>query len=79
MRLLPDQLPNHFRRQTSWVMVFGLQAGDRNASSLVFCIGGPHGHGAAVRARGDDVISLSTLVLNHQVTHQAFDAAPKSS
>ena len=43
------------------------QAGDRNASSLVFCIGGPHGHSEAVRQRADSLVSLSPLVLNHQV------------
>jgi 23S rRNA (pseudouridine1915-N3)-methyltransferase len=34
---------------------------------LVFCIGGPYGHGDAVRERANDTIRLSKLVLNHQV------------
>ncbi len=42
-------------------------AGEANPSALVFAIGGPFGHGAAVRARADDSIRLSRLVLNHQV------------
>ncbi|KAK9798547.1 hypothetical protein WJX73_001740 [Symbiochloris irregularis] len=45
------------------------EAGDRNCSQLVFCIGGPYGHSQAVRERADDIISLSPLVLNHQVAH----------
>lgn len=42
------------------------KAGDDGAP-LAFCIGGPFGHGPAVRARADDSIRLSRLVLNHQV------------
>jgi 23S rRNA (pseudouridine1915-N3)-methyltransferase len=42
------------------------RAGDDN-TPLVFCIGGPYGHGDAVRQRADDTIRLSRLVLNHQV------------
>lgn len=34
---------------------------------LTFCIGGPYGHGPLVRERADMAISLSSLVLNHQV------------
>ena len=45
----------------------GVQAGDNGASSLVFCIGGPYGHAASIRDRADSVISVSSLVLNHQV------------
>jgi len=44
------------------------QAGD-NGTPLAFCIGGPFGHGAAVRARANDTIKLSTMVLNHQVAY----------
>ncbi|KAL6747510.1 hypothetical protein V8C86DRAFT_2907781 [Haematococcus lacustris] len=44
-------------------------AGDRSASSLVFCIGGPHGHSPLVRARATDCIRLSAMVLNHQVAY----------
>ena len=42
-------------------------AGEANPSALVFAIGGPFGHGAAVRERADDSIRLSAMVLNHQV------------
>ena len=42
------------------------EAGD-NGRSLTFCIGGPYGHGPAVRARAQHSIRLSRLVLNHQV------------
>jgi 23S rRNA (pseudouridine1915-N3)-methyltransferase len=42
-------------------------AGDAAPSALVFAIGGPFGHGPAVRARADDAIRVSSLVLNHQV------------
>lgn len=45
------------------------EAGDRNSSQLNFCIGGPFGHSDAIRQRADDTISLSSLVLNHQVAH----------
>lgn len=33
----------------------------------MFCIGGPFGHSQAVRARGNETIRLSKMVLNHQV------------
>ena len=42
-------------------------AGEDNVGALVFAIGGPYGHGQAVRHRGDVVLKLSALVLNHQV------------
>ena len=42
-------------------------AGDSGMACLVFCIGGPYGHAEAVRARANDSIRLSALVLNHQV------------
>lgn len=42
-------------------------AGEASPSALVFAIGGPFGHGAAVRERANDSIRLSALVLNHQV------------
>jgi len=35
--------------------------------------GGPYGHSDEVRARANDVISLSTLVLNHQVGGEKWD------
>jgi 23S rRNA pseudoU1915 N3-methylase RlmH len=41
-------------------------AGD-NGTPLAFCIGGPFGHSAAMRARADDSVRLSKMVLNHQV------------
>ena len=32
-----------------------------------FAVGGPFGHGAAVRERADRTIRLSSMVMNHQV------------
>lgn len=43
-------------------------AGDAG-TPLAFCVGGPYGHGEAVRSRANDCISLSRLVLNHQVAY----------
>lgn len=45
------------------------QASDQGWPQLVFCIGGPFGHSQEVRARADDQVRLSTMVLNHQVAH----------
>uniref|UniRef100_A0A7S3VR79 RNA methyltransferase n=1 Tax=Dunaliella tertiolecta TaxID=3047 RepID=A0A7S3VR79_DUNTE len=45
------------------------RAGDDGCQALVFCIGGPYGHSESVRMRADETISLSSLVLNHQVAH----------
>ena len=42
-------------------------AGDRGAGGIVFAIGGPFGHGAAVKERADAKIKLSSMVMNHQV------------
>jgi 23S rRNA (pseudouridine1915-N3)-methyltransferase len=39
----------------------------RRDAALVFAIGGPYGHGAAVRERSWRTIRLSSLVLNHEV------------
>lgn len=36
-------------------------------SRLVFCIGGPYGHGRQLRQRANLSIKLSSLVLNHQI------------
>jgi 23S rRNA (pseudouridine1915-N3)-methyltransferase len=36
-------------------------------ATLVFALGGPYGHGACLRSRASHVISLSPMVLNHQV------------
>ncbi|MCA9571765.1 MAG: 23S rRNA (pseudouridine(1915)-N(3))-methyltransferase RlmH [Myxococcales bacterium] len=41
--------------------------GMAHGTGLVFAIGGPYGHGAAVRDRAWRVVRLSSLVLNHQV------------
>lgn len=46
-----------------------MQAGNRKATSLVFAIGGPYGHGSAAYSRKNDMISLSRCVLNHQIAH----------
>lgn len=43
------------------------KAGDDGISNLVFTIGGPYGLSEDVRNKADDVIRLSSLVLNHQV------------
>ena len=42
-------------------------AGEEGVASLVFAIGGPHGHGPAARERADDCLKLSSMVFNHQV------------
>eukprot|EP00899_Mesostigma_viride_P018832 jgi/Mesvir1/26950/Mv20670-RA.1 len=42
-------------------------AGDSGSSSLIFCIGGPFGHGNRVKGRANDQIRLSSMVLNHEV------------
>ena len=42
-------------------------AGDDGCAGLAFAIGGPHGHAPAVRERADDVVRLSSCVLNHSV------------
>jgi 23S rRNA (pseudouridine1915-N3)-methyltransferase len=39
----------------------------RRDAALVFALGGPYGHGAAVRSRAWRVVRLSALVLNHEV------------
>jgi len=43
------------------------RAGVEGCRRLVFLLGGPFGHGPGVRERADAVISLSALVLNHEV------------
>lgn len=58
---------------------FELQAGDRNAAHLVFCIGGPFGHSAELRAHADSIVKLSDMVLNHQVHLMLGCSAPMSS
>ncbi|KAK4486249.1 hypothetical protein RD792_008919 [Penstemon davidsonii] len=42
-------------------------AGNTGASNIVFCIGGPYGHGRQLRDRADVSIKLSSLVLNHEI------------
>ena len=41
--------------------------------SLTFCIGGPFGHGQAVKDRADVSVRLSNMVLNHQVGQLSFE------
>ncbi|MCB9664390.1 MAG: 23S rRNA (pseudouridine(1915)-N(3))-methyltransferase RlmH [Alphaproteobacteria bacterium] len=41
--------------------------GVAQGTGLVFALGGPYGHGEAVRSRADRVVRLSSLVLNHEV------------
>ena len=43
------------------------EAGEDNVPALVFAIGGPYGHGPAMRQRADVVMRLSAMVMNHQV------------
>jgi len=42
-------------------------ASDTGASALVFCIGGPFGHGPQLHARANITVKLSSMVLNHQL------------
>ncbi|XP_042038773.1 putative RNA methyltransferase At5g10620 isoform X4 [Salvia splendens] len=42
-------------------------AGNTGASSILFCVGGPYGHGRQLRERADVSIRLSSLVLNHEI------------
>ena len=35
---------------------------------MVFCVGGPYGHSNEVRSRANEIIKLSDMVLNHQVS-----------
>ncbi len=42
-------------------------AGTTGASAIVFCIGGPYGHGLKLRMRADVTVRLSSMVLNHQI------------
>ncbi|EEH53405.1 uncharacterized protein MICPUCDRAFT_29179 [Micromonas pusilla CCMP1545] len=41
--------------------------GDGGHSGIVFCVGGPFGHGDAVTRRADARVRLSSMVMNHQV------------
>ena len=43
------------------------RAADDGVTALVFAIGGAYGHAPEVRARADQVVRLSALVLNHAV------------
>ncbi|XP_015059549.1 putative RNA methyltransferase At5g10620 [Solanum pennellii] len=43
------------------------EAGNKGASSLLFCIGGPYGHGRHLRERANVSVKLSSLVLNHEI------------
>ncbi|KAI5061171.1 hypothetical protein GOP47_0023676 [Adiantum capillus-veneris] len=43
------------------------EAGSRIPTALVFCIGGPYGHGPDVVQRSNRSVRLSSMVLNHQV------------
>ena len=39
----------------------------QGASRLLFCVGGPYGHGRQLRQRANLSMKLSSLVLNHQI------------
>ena len=43
------------------------QASDEGWPAVIFAIGGPYGHAPEVRQRADDVVRLSSCVLNHSV------------
>ena len=45
------------------------RASDQSFKGIAFAIGGPYGHSDAVREKADDIISLSSCVLNHTVAH----------
>ncbi|KAK9699657.1 hypothetical protein RND81_08G187600 [Saponaria officinalis] len=42
-------------------------AGFTGAERMLFCIGGPYGHGRQLRQRANQSIKLSSLILNHQI------------
>lgn len=42
-------------------------AGNKGVSRLLFCVGGPYGHGRKLRERADVSVKLSSMVLNHQI------------
>lgn len=42
-------------------------ASEEGCKGLTFAVGGPYGHAPDVRARADECIKLSSLVLNHEV------------
>lgn len=41
--------------------------GMTGASRLLFCIGGPYGHGRQLSERANKLVKLSSLTLNHQI------------
>lgn len=43
------------------------EAVNAGAPSLLFCIGGPYGHGRRLQQRANVSLKLSSLVLNHEV------------
>ncbi|MQL85175.1 hypothetical protein Taro_017698 [Colocasia esculenta] len=53
-------------------------AGRTGASRLVFCIGGPYGHGSQLRARADVAVRLSSMVLNHQIALLSMDHSQRT-
>ncbi|GLT32603.1 hypothetical protein SLA2020_072580 [Shorea laevis] len=42
-------------------------SGSKGALRLLFCIGGPYGHGRQIRERANTSVKLSSMVLNHQI------------
>jgi 23S rRNA (pseudouridine1915-N3)-methyltransferase len=40
-----------------------------DGTPLCFAVGGSYGHGEAVRARADESVRLSRMVLNHSVAY----------
>lgn len=45
------------------------RASDDSWTKMAFAIGGPYGHSEEVRQKADDVLKLSSCVLNHSVAH----------
>ncbi|KAF5743399.1 hypothetical protein HS088_TW09G01468 [Tripterygium wilfordii] len=41
--------------------------GNTGVSRLLFCIGGPYGHGLQLRARANVSIKLSSMILSHRI------------
>ncbi|GAB2286375.1 hypothetical protein Dimus_020791 [Dionaea muscipula] len=56
-------------RDTNSILMAELvgDAGFTGASRLVFCIGGPYGHGKKLQERANKLLKLSSLTLNHQI------------
>uniref|UniRef100_A0A5B6Z3N3 RNA methyltransferase At5g10620 n=1 Tax=Davidia involucrata TaxID=16924 RepID=A0A5B6Z3N3_DAVIN len=63
--VLLDEHGNDIRSEQMAELI--ADAGNTGSSSLLFCIGGPYGHGRQLRKRANVSIKLSSFVLNHQI------------